>query len=204
MPKQTYYNLSEEKKERIRSSVYHLFTELPYEKVTIRDLANETHMPLGSWYQYFENKSEIYLYHVYEIQKRLTGNMDGNEILSGQPRQNKYIHELTELEQRFVFSIYDAPEDILLQFYFDYLVKGNKHTLMRFFENKKEQGAMDEDIDLDYFTYLVTTANFNLVMYMKINNITDYTTRQEIYKKWHYPIFQAHFTKNNIKDEVKV
>ena len=75
---------------------------------------------------------------------------------------------------------------------------------MRFFENKKEQGAMDEDIDLDYFTYLVTTANFNLVMYMKINNITDYTTRQEIYKKWHYPIFQAHFTKNNIKDEVKV
>lgn len=62
MPKNTFFNLQEEKRKRILDSAIKVFTEKHYDKVTIDNIVNEAQIPKGSFYQYFENKDDLYMY----------------------------------------------------------------------------------------------------------------------------------------------
>ena len=48
MPHKAYFNLPEEKRERIRQAVIELFAELPYEDVTTRMIVQKAGISMGS------------------------------------------------------------------------------------------------------------------------------------------------------------
>ena len=56
MPKETFLNLTQEKKDNLFQAAYKLFINNKYEDVTIRDLVREANIPIGSFYRYFEDK----------------------------------------------------------------------------------------------------------------------------------------------------
>jgi len=58
MPKQTFFNLPDEKKQRITDALIKHFSQKPYYNVDISDVAKESNAAKGSMYQYFENKKE--------------------------------------------------------------------------------------------------------------------------------------------------
>lgn len=62
MPKQTFFNLPDEKKQRITDALIKHFSQKPYYNVDISDVAKESNAAKGSMYQYFENKKEMYFY----------------------------------------------------------------------------------------------------------------------------------------------
>ena len=62
MPKKTFYNLQEKKRKRIIDAAIRLFTEKHYDKVTIDNIVNAAQIPKGSFYQYFDNKDDLYMY----------------------------------------------------------------------------------------------------------------------------------------------
>lgn len=62
MPKQTYFNLSEEKRNKIYETLVREFEENAVKDVTVKKIVEELNIPRGSFYQYFESVYESYFY----------------------------------------------------------------------------------------------------------------------------------------------
>lgn len=62
MPKETFYRLPDEKRERIMAAAEHEFLENSFEAASINRIIKEAAIPRGSFYQYFEDKKDIFLY----------------------------------------------------------------------------------------------------------------------------------------------
>ncbi|MCF7925572.1 MAG: TetR/AcrR family transcriptional regulator [Candidatus Izimaplasma sp.] len=62
MPNQTFFNLKESKKKRILDAAINEFSKRDYESANISDIILEANIPRGSFYQYFDNKLDLYKY----------------------------------------------------------------------------------------------------------------------------------------------
>lgn len=72
MPKETFFNLVEDKRERIIDSAMDEFAENSFHKASINRIIKNAAIPKGSFYQYFEDKKDLYLYIVQLIvQKKM-------------------------------------------------------------------------------------------------------------------------------------
>jgi len=62
MPKETFFNLKEEKRLKILNAAIDQFALKPYEQVMISDIIKTSEIPRGSFYQYFTDKEDLYTY----------------------------------------------------------------------------------------------------------------------------------------------
>jgi TetR/AcrR family transcriptional regulator len=62
MPKQTFFNLPEEKRRLLLDTAIQEFAENDYKNASISNLVNRAGIAKGSFYQYFEDKRELYFY----------------------------------------------------------------------------------------------------------------------------------------------
>ncbi len=60
MPKSTFYNIDQEKRERIIEVIIDEFSENTYEAASINQIVKNADIAKGSFYQYFEDKLDIY------------------------------------------------------------------------------------------------------------------------------------------------
>ena len=60
MPKDTFFNLPTEKRDKIIDAAIEQFAELHYSKVTVDQIVKSAGIPKGSFYQYFENKDDLF------------------------------------------------------------------------------------------------------------------------------------------------
>lgn len=67
MPKDTFYNLSEEKQKRILDGAVREFSERRFSDASINQIVKNADIPKGSFYQYFTDKEDLYLYVTEEI-----------------------------------------------------------------------------------------------------------------------------------------
>lgn len=66
MPKETFYNLSEEKKIKILNAAKLEFSRVPIEKASIKNIVEKADIARGSFYQYFESKEDLLEYIITE------------------------------------------------------------------------------------------------------------------------------------------
>lgn len=71
MPKKTFFNLPIDKKQKIIDAAYDLFIENDYKDVNIRSIAKKAGISIGSFYQYFDDKDDLYLFLMTEIEKNI-------------------------------------------------------------------------------------------------------------------------------------
>lgn len=71
MPTQTFLNLNQDKQEHIYHAALRVFTSTPYEKVSIQNIIDAADIPRGSFYQYFTDKEDLYLYLCSEVEKKI-------------------------------------------------------------------------------------------------------------------------------------
>lgn len=69
MPKSTFYNLNEEKKKRIFDAAIQEFAAHRFSEASLNKIVKNAEIPWGSFYQYFNDKEDIYLYMYEEIGK---------------------------------------------------------------------------------------------------------------------------------------
>lgn len=62
MPKQTFHNLEQEKKDRIYEASINEFARTRYDSCKLSNIIKEAGIPRGSFYQYFEDKFDLYIY----------------------------------------------------------------------------------------------------------------------------------------------
>ncbi len=62
MPKQTFYNLAEKKRKKITALAIAEFARADYNNASISNIVKQAKIAKGSFYQYFEDKKDLYLY----------------------------------------------------------------------------------------------------------------------------------------------
>ncbi|MDD3461194.1 MULTISPECIES: TetR/AcrR family transcriptional regulator [unclassified Mesotoga] len=62
MPTETFFNLPDEKKERIIEAAVDEFAENGFENAKVNEIVRKSSIPKGSFYQYFRDKSDIFKY----------------------------------------------------------------------------------------------------------------------------------------------
>ena len=71
MPKQTFYKLPQEKQERILAAAKREFTQVRFSDASINQIVREAGIPRGSFYQYFEDKKDIFLYFLRDYRREI-------------------------------------------------------------------------------------------------------------------------------------
>lgn len=62
MPKETFYHLNAEKREKIEKAIQNELGRTSFEKASVSRIIKEAHIPRGSFYQYFEDKEDAIQY----------------------------------------------------------------------------------------------------------------------------------------------
>ena len=62
MPTNTFFNLPEEKKNKILKAANKEFARVPLEQVSIKNIVEDAEIARGSFYQYFEDKEDLFDY----------------------------------------------------------------------------------------------------------------------------------------------
>ncbi|QMS85964.1 TetR/AcrR family transcriptional regulator [Candidatus Xianfuyuplasma coldseepsis] len=63
MPRETFFNLDDDKQSKIFDAAVKEFTEHPLHKARVSHIIREAEIPRGSFYQYFEDLDDLY-YHI--------------------------------------------------------------------------------------------------------------------------------------------
>ncbi|KRN29900.1 transcriptional regulator [Liquorilactobacillus mali] len=110
MPKDTFFNLALPKKARLFAAISHEFSRKSFDDSAISEIVEAAGIPRGSFYQYFDNKLDCYLYFVGRIQK------ERNELYLSILQKN--AGDLFEAsKQFFTVSIMDVIEGSYSEFY---------------------------------------------------------------------------------------
>ena len=71
MPKGTFFNLPEEKRERILMAVVKEISRVPIDKISINKIIHDAEISRGSFYQYFIDKDDVIKYVTYDYIKNI-------------------------------------------------------------------------------------------------------------------------------------
>ena len=67
MPTKTFFNLKEEKRQRVEKALMHEFGKGSFEQASITNIVNEAKIPRGSFYQYFVDKEDAVTYLIHKF-----------------------------------------------------------------------------------------------------------------------------------------
>ena len=118
MPTNTFFNLSEEKKNKILKAANKEFARVPLEQASIKNIVEDAEIARGSFYQYFEDKQDLFEY----LMTLKIGNMQKN------------LFDMIERENGNIINIFINVYDHLIQV--GKLRKNNKF-FRQIFENVK-------------------------------------------------------------------
>ncbi|MCH1624585.1 TetR/AcrR family transcriptional regulator [Fredinandcohnia quinoae] len=71
MPKLTFFNLPEEKKQTLIQAAEKEFSRVPLFEASITNIIKEAGIPRGSFYQYFEDKDDAFFFLVNEFARKM-------------------------------------------------------------------------------------------------------------------------------------
>ena len=176
----TFENLPEEKKNRILRAARAEFLRYPYEKTSINRILAEAEVPKGSFYQYFDDKADLFSLCACEVYKNLIDARKKNgELLLGSgilrmkksgydKRYQSFLKELerylSEEDIRLFTNLMEAPEHIR-----NYVRMNAASTLIApvLKEELMNDKSVRKDIDYDYYAYLLALTEVIPVDYGK-------------------------------------
>lgn len=105
MPTRTFFNLKEEKKDRIEKALIHEFGKGSFEQASITDIIKKAKIPRGSFYQYFTDKKDAVKYVIEKF------------ILMDYEKMSTYLKETNGDIFKTALKIYDyRTEETILNF----------------------------------------------------------------------------------------
>ena len=175
MPTTTFFNLPEEKKKRVINAAVDEFAQNGYTKSSITRMVNKAEIAKGSFYQYFEDKEDLYRHILKKavekkfkyVQKELN-DYEGDDFFEYWRRLNiaglKYAEDNIKLaevasdivknkDQKFYRSIIDEYKNL------------GEGMFERLLKKAVEAGQVRKDINITYTAGLLYRASFFITDY---------------------------------------
>lgn len=173
MPTNTFINLDKDKKDKIIEAALNQFSKKQYEQVNISDIIKTAKIPRGSFYQYFNDKEDLYLHLISGIRDKKMQFLEEDINNSENLRFIDLIKKLYMDGVRFAIKYpkYVKMMDFLLknrnQIY-DKIMKDNlliAENLYAFLiEKDKAKGYIKKDIDTRTFAKIVVQLTSNIAI----------------------------------------
>ena len=166
MPKQTFFNLPQEKYDHIMQAAIAAFSQRGYHDTSITCIVTRAGIAKGSFYQYFEDKDDLYLHILNMIAKRklevFRREFAGSQHLTLTEYMRKVAHlqlvefqEVPELTKIGLELARNMHEPIAKKFVEN--MKGVAHGVyVDFIEAEKKQGRLDPNVDSELLNYMLT------------------------------------------------
>ena len=163
MPKNTFYSLCDEKKHRIVDAALEEFSVRTFSQASLNQIIKNAGIPKGSFYQYFENKEDLYIHLVQkasEVSKRLLDGVyeknpdaDAFEVTI---RTAELSYGTTDIDPRYtsmaMLAILDESN-----FISEIRRKGaSERRNVEMFERDKERGLIKPDVDTEIVANLIS------------------------------------------------
>lgn len=186
MPKDTFYNLPKSKKDRIEEAAIQEFKEYSFDASSINRIVENSGISKGSFYQYFEDKKDLYKHIMSLIVEKKLEYMSPTMI---NPFDYDFFTLLKEIYKSGLSFAKDNPD--LLEIgnklladksnpIFDEIILDNKDKSDRVFEqllnNAVKRGEIRKGLDLEMISYLISNLNIAISdYYMKKTGIREYS-----------------------------
>ena len=193
MPKQTFYNLTEEKREKVLEVSIDEFSQNMYNTASITKIAERCGIAKGSMYQYFQDKKDLYKYILDQIGVKKFSYF--TEII-GAGTDIRFIDTIRMLYKKGLEFAIDHPklasigsnfikEDGALK---DEILKDNVDKsnifFIRLIEQAKDRGEIHPEIDSTMGAFIIYHFNNALIdSLLSSINYDDIFSHQDIYFK---------------------
>ena len=149
MPKETFINLPEAKKEKITNAILKEFARETFNKASISNIIKEAEIPRGSFYQYFEDKEDAIRYIIDSFLEN-----EQKELLGFLVESKGDIFETSlRLFERLVEK---SEEKEKLKLYKNILEESRKNNISIFNKNSREKNIRE-----DFIKY-INVDNFDI------------------------------------------
>ncbi|MFS8630457.1 MAG: TetR family transcriptional regulator [Bacillales bacterium] len=143
MPKQTFFNLPASKRNILLEAAKKEFTRAPLFEASIANIVRAAGIPRGSFYQYFEDKEDLYLYLLDSKLKKSRKQL----ILSLQKHNGDLIEAAIDLYYNFLVKIPDEEERNFLKNAFLYATSSVENFFMDMFHSILHLDEISKEID---------------------------------------------------------
>lgn len=177
MPKETFYNLPEEKRNRICEAAIREFANFDFDLASINRIVTESGISKGSFYQYFEDKLDVYKYMfglmAESKKKRMHLNDNPDELFS-------FIEHLKLLYKESLLFAVENPD--YTQIASRLLKNKNSETYTLIYgdtgqlgkayfngliERGIKNGELRTDIDIPFVSHLLVSLNETMLSYVQ-------------------------------------
>ena len=175
MPKKTFKNLPEEKRQLIEDIAIREFGAFGYDKASINRIVDNCQIAKGSFYQYFENKKDLFLHLIARVNEKKL------EFSSPVFKKSQEYDFFTLIRELFISGLKFAANNPEITLMGNWLFKSKGHPLYNEVMGIGLQNAQDvytgllklaiskneirDDIDLDFVSYIISSMNVSVMEY---------------------------------------
>lgn len=171
MPKETFNNLSDEKKRKIFDAAVQEFSTRRFSEASINQIIKTAGISRGSFYQYFNDKEDIYLYMITEIGKEKLNILSHTEPLNPDADFFESYFHMTRVALKWAKTKPDYNRVGLLMEFDDsgFIAKFRELSteglaiIKGMVERDKQRGLIKQEIDTDLVVEMMYTLNMNLL-----------------------------------------
>lgn len=171
MPKATFFNLPEEKQQRIIDAAIDEFAARPYHQARATAIADQAGIPAGSFYQYFEDKKDLYK-HLMDLIAREKASFIQQEVIEKKPKcgffellREAYLSSIrfAKAHPRFVpIGIMLFSDKELYHEIFGKYADSGVEFFRELLEQGKHEGSVNPSIDADLVANVLVGINYVL------------------------------------------
>jgi len=175
MPKETFQNLPEGKRQLIEKEAIHEFAVFGYDKASINRIVEQCQIAKGSFYQYFDDKKDLFLYLIKRVSEKKIESM--SPVLQN-PEQYDFFTLIRELFVSGLRFAADNPEITLMG---NWLLKSKSHPIYNEVVDIGLQSAQNlytgllkhaiskneirDNIDLGFVSHIISSMNVIVMEY---------------------------------------
>ncbi len=168
MPKNTFYNINPEKRKRIINIAIKEFKDSHYENASINNIIKNAGIPKGSFYQYFENKKDLFEYIIGLVRKEKLNYVTERVRNPKEYRFFEVIHDMSNIALTFAEN---HPE---LQAISEKLVQDRDHDIYKEILSKNREIALSEYRELIELGITKGELDSNINSYLTAHMIYSY------------------------------
>jgi len=183
MPKQTFFNLPEEKRNKIIDISLLEFAQHSYRAASVSRIVEKAGIAKGSMYQYFKNKKGLYLYLIDFTTNRKLSYIDRHldssiEDFYMQYKQMIFLAVKYDLgnigKSLFAYNALHNRSDKEMREIAMNMKEKKRNFFKEYVITARERGQIRKDVDVDLITCIINQISMNLDTYMSIKFNFDY------------------------------
>ncbi len=184
MPRDTFFNLPENKRERIIEVAFSEFEIKTYQEASVNTIIREAHISKGSFYQYFEDKKDLYQF---LIDKMVEEKLKYITEAMANPFDHGFFELIRDTYRSGLEFAKDNPRFLNIgnmlfadnsSPLYQEIVKNKVNRSRQVYEKLMmigiERGELKSDIDIPMMAHIISDMHVSIIEYYQKNISTDF------------------------------